>query len=64
MGSYISVLSTFILYIRNDIPPRPKLVRNEPITEPFDCFPVTEEELKDDWVEYLEFVQNGFKHIN
>ena len=64
MGSYISVLSTFILYIRNDIPPRPKLVRNEPLTEPFDCFPVTEEELKDDWVEYFEFVQNGFKHIN
>jgi hypothetical protein len=46
----------------NDVPPRPKLIRNEPTTEPFDCFPVTEEELKDDWVEYFDFIQNGFKH--
>ena len=65
MGSYVSVFFMYISSIRNDIPPRPKLVRNEPPvtdTDPFDCFPVTEEELKDDWVEYYAFVQNDFKH--
>ena len=50
----------YISSMFNDVPLIPKLVRNEP-TEPFDCFPVTEEELKDVWVEYFEFIHNKIK---